>query len=75
MLGVYTLVFRFVFKLRWGGGGDESNLTFALRLFAGLAVFNFFARRHGFFTLVRGSEPEFYKNPRLVGAALPPVAG
>ena len=43
MLGVYTLVFRFVFKLRWGGGGDESNLTFALRLFAGLAVFNFFA--------------------------------
>ena len=43
MLGVYTLVFRFVFKLRWGIGGDESDLAFALRLFAGLAVFNFFA--------------------------------
>jgi lipopolysaccharide transport system permease protein len=43
MLGVYTLVFRFVFKLRWGSAGDESDLTFALRLFAGLAVFNFFA--------------------------------
>lgn len=43
MLGVYTLVFRFVFKLRWSGAGDESNLAFALRLYAGLAVFNFFA--------------------------------
>lgn len=43
MLGVYTLVFRFVFKLRWGVGGIESNVTYALRLFAGLAVFNFFA--------------------------------
>ena len=43
MLGVYTLVFRFVFKLRWGGIGSESDLAFALRLYAGLAVFNFFA--------------------------------
>ena len=43
MLGVYTLVFRFVFKLRWAIAGDESDLAFALRLFAGLAVFNFFA--------------------------------
>ena len=43
MLGVYTLVFRFIFKLRWGGTGDESDLAFALRLYAGLAVFNFFA--------------------------------
>ncbi len=43
MLGVYTLVFRFVFKLRWSGVGNESDLTFALRMYAGLAVFNFFA--------------------------------
>ena len=43
MLGVYTLVFRFIFKVRWGGTGDESDLAFALRLYAGLAVFNFFA--------------------------------
>lgn len=42
-LGVYTLIFRFVFKLRWGGAGDDSDLAFALRLYAGLAVFNFFA--------------------------------
>lgn len=43
MLGVYTLVFRFVFKLRWSGIENESDLTFALRMYAGLAVFNFFA--------------------------------
>lgn len=42
MLGVYTLVFRHVMKVRWAGL-DESNLSFALRIFAGLAVFNFFA--------------------------------
>jgi len=42
MLGIYTLVFRHVFKVRWSGV-DESNLSFALRLYAGLAVFNFFA--------------------------------
>jgi lipopolysaccharide transport system permease protein len=29
--------------LRWGGVGNESDLTFALRMYAGLAVFNFFA--------------------------------
>lgn len=43
MLGVYTLVFRFIFKMRWGGAGEESDLAFALHLYAGLAVFNFFA--------------------------------
>lgn len=42
LLCVYTVVFRHVFKLRWGGA-DESNLAFALRLYAGLAVFNFFS--------------------------------
>jgi len=43
MLLVYTLVFRFVFKLRWNSAGVESDLAFALQLYAGLAVFNFFA--------------------------------
>ena len=42
MLGVYTFVFRSVFKLRWSTGAD-SNLGFALRVYAGLAIFNFFA--------------------------------
>lgn len=42
MLGVYTLVFRHVMQLRWMGA-DEGNLAFALRIYAGLAVFGFFA--------------------------------
>ena len=42
MLGVYTLVFRHVMRVRWQGL-EESNLTFALRIYAGLAVFSFFA--------------------------------
>lgn len=42
MLAVYTFVFSFVFKARWGTGGG-SKAEFALILFAGLIVFNFFA--------------------------------
>jgi lipopolysaccharide transport system permease protein len=42
MLLVYTLVFSVVFKARWVGGSD-SKTEFALILFAGLLVFNFFA--------------------------------
>ena len=42
MLAVYTFVFSFVFKARWGSTGG-SRAEFALILFAGLIVFNFFA--------------------------------
>ncbi|SAI67119.1 O PS export [Bordetella ansorpii] len=42
MLLVYTFVFSVVFKARWPGG-TESRTEFALVLFAGLIVFNFFA--------------------------------
>lgn len=42
MLAIYTLVFRHVLQLRWGTVA-ESHLGFALRLFAGLAVLNFFS--------------------------------
>lgn len=42
MLVIYTFVFRHVFQVRWSSPG-EGNLTFALRLYTGLAVFNFFA--------------------------------
>lgn len=47
MLAVFTFVLRFVFKLRWAGEasgvGDESDLLYALRVYAGLAVFYFFS--------------------------------
>lgn len=42
MLAVYTFVFRHIFNVRWGDTGG-SDLGFAVRLYAGLAVFNFFA--------------------------------
>lgn len=42
MLTVYTFVFSFVFKARWGANSD-SKAEFALVLFAGLMVFNVFA--------------------------------
>ena len=42
MLVVYTFVFSVVFKARWSGGSD-SKTEFALILFAGLIIFNFFA--------------------------------
>jgi len=42
MLTVYTFVFSVVFKARWSGG-SESKTEFALVLFAGLIVFNFFS--------------------------------
>lgn len=44
MLAVYTVVFSVVFKARWNGEGvGESRIEFAMVLFAGLMVFNFFS--------------------------------
>lgn len=44
MLAVYTFVFSVVFNARWGAGSTGGSRTeFALVLFAGLMVFNFFA--------------------------------
>jgi lipopolysaccharide transport system permease protein len=42
MLAVYTLVFSQVFKARWGGLEEAGPMAFAINLFAGLIVFNFF---------------------------------
>lgn len=43
MLAVYTFVFSQVFKARWGDLEDAGPIGFAVNLFAGLIVFNFFA--------------------------------
>lgn len=43
MLGVYTFIFSQVFKARWGNLEDSGPIGFAVNLFAGLIVFNFFA--------------------------------
>jgi len=42
MLTIYTFVFGFVFKARWGQS-DTDKYEFALVLFAGLIVFNLFS--------------------------------
>lgn len=42
MLGIYTFVFRIVFKARWEGG-NASDFEFALRVYSGLIVFALFA--------------------------------
>lgn len=42
MLAVYTFVFGVVFKSKWPGGSG-SQAEFALTLFAGLLIFNFFS--------------------------------
>jgi lipopolysaccharide transport system permease protein len=42
MLTIYTFVFGFVFKARWGQG-DTDKYEFALVLFTGLIVFNLFS--------------------------------
>ncbi|WP_245905505.1 ABC transporter permease [Photobacterium lipolyticum] len=44
MLSVYTFFFSVVFKARWGGEGvSDSKAEFAIILFCGLMIFNFFA--------------------------------
>ena len=43
MLLVYTFVFSVVFNARWGISPNESRTDFALILFSGLTVHNFFA--------------------------------
>lgn len=42
-LGVYTFVFAGIFKMRWPGDLASGNGAYALRLFAGLVVFNLFS--------------------------------
>lgn len=43
MLVVYTFVFSVIFKARWGEGGGESKVEFAIILFTGLVVFSLFS--------------------------------
>lgn len=60
MLAVYTFFFSTIFKARWPGG-SESKTEFALVLFAGLLIFNFFAECLGRApTLVLGN-PNYVK--------------
>lgn len=43
MLVIYTFVFSTVFKARWGVGGEESQVDFAIILFVGMIMHGLFA--------------------------------
>ncbi|MEX3582448.1 MAG: ABC transporter permease [Burkholderia sp.] len=44
MLAVYSFVFSFVFKSRWGGSGvDQGRAQFAMMLFVGMTIHGLFA--------------------------------
>lgn len=74
MLAIYAFVFGTVFKARWRPEAPESGAEFALALFAGLVVFNFFAevatRAPGLIT----AQPNFVKKVVFPLALLPLVA-
>lgn len=61
MLGVYTLVFVGVFRARWPGAEEAGGLSFALRLFAGLMVFNLFSEVLGRAATVFVEQPNLVK--------------
>lgn len=60
MLTVYTFFFSVVFKARWPGGTD-SKTEFALILFSGLLVFNFFSECLGRAPLMIVGNPNYVK--------------
>ncbi len=43
MLCVYTFVFSFVFKVKWGIGSEEGKAGFAITLFVGMIIHGLFA--------------------------------
>jgi lipopolysaccharide transport system permease protein len=70
MLAVYTFVFRHIFGLRWGDSGG-TDLGFAVRLYAGLAVFNFFAECAGRAPRLVLDQPHLVKKVKFPLEVLP----
>lgn len=67
LLAVYTFVFSVVFKARWGGPGDESQMHFAVILFVGILV-------HGLFAEVANRAPSLIlSNPNYVKKVVFPL--
>ena len=66
-LGVYTFVFVGVFSMRWPGAEATGGTGFALQLFAGLIVFNFFAE------VVSRSPSQVLEQPNLVKRVVFPL--
>jgi lipopolysaccharide transport system permease protein len=60
MLAIYTIVFSVAFKSKWGTG-DESKVSFALVLFSGTIIHNFFAECIGRAPSLIISHPNYVK--------------
>ncbi|HEJ2468564.1 TPA: ABC transporter permease [Vibrio cholerae] len=67
LLAVYTFVFSVIFKAKWGGEGEQSRVDFALILFVGMAIYNFFSE-----VLVR-SPTVFLQNVNFVKKVVYPL--
>jgi lipopolysaccharide transport system permease protein len=55
MLAIYTIVFSEIFKVKWGSidsSANETKLQFALIIFSGMIIFNFFSEIIGRSTTV-----------------------
>ncbi|MDP3639358.1 MAG: ABC transporter permease [Azonexus sp.] len=61
MLAVYTFVFAGVFRLRWPGAEEAGGVVFALRLFAGLIVFQLVAEVLGRAPTLVTAQPNLVK--------------
>jgi len=61
MLAVYTFVFVGIFKARWPGAEEAGGIAFALRLFAGLMVFNLFSEVVGRAAMLVLEQPNLVK--------------
>lgn len=70
MLAVYTLAFKYVFKVRWPGAG-EGAVEFALQLFAGLLVFQAAAECWGRSSRLVVDQPHLVKKVVFPLALLP----
>jgi lipopolysaccharide transport system permease protein len=67
MLGVYTFVFVGIFSMRWPGAEAAGGTAYALRLFAGLVVFNFFSE------VISRSPSQVLEQPNLVKRVVFPL--
>jgi lipopolysaccharide transport system permease protein len=74
MLAVYTLVFGVIFNGRFTHTGKESSLDYALGLFCGINVFNFFAEVVQRSPALILSHPNFVKKVVFPLEVLPLVA-
>lgn len=61
MLAIYTIVFGVAFKSKWAGVGEESKVAFALVLFSGTIIHNFFTECLGRAPSLIISHPNYVK--------------